>query len=168
MTFIPLWPETHVAKLKEYVETGFSFSQMAKLINEEFGSVYSRNACIGKAGRLGLGGRKFQVKRIASTGKAVIAARNISRRKPNPPKKFESLPPLPFTAREADAEPKHIAFEQLSAGLCKWPFGRALPFTFCGCATYSTERSYCPAHHGIGHVTVTERQASKIADKEAA
>jgi len=50
------WAEEHSQALREYLQKGLSFSEIAKAINARFNTAYSRNAAIGRARRLGLSG----------------------------------------------------------------------------------------------------------------
>lgn len=163
MTFVPLWPAPHCNALRKHVDAGLSFSACAQLINEQFGSHYSRNACIGKAKRLGL--ETYFALAKAAAGKTTSSVKKIRRRVQN---KFEALPPVPFVPREADAEPKHLAFEELRTGLCKWPFGASPPFSFCGCATYDNDRPYCPAHHAIAYDGFGKARSPSISPRREA
>src|SRR5882724_9154297 len=55
MTFTGKWPTEHDDALKEFFVQGMSFAKIAAEINARFrGASYSRNACIGRAHRLGL------------------------------------------------------------------------------------------------------------------
>lgn len=180
---VPSWPDDHCAALRKYAEAGLSFSQMAKLINDEFRSSYSRNACIGKAARLGIEGKKHSVKRKSTTGQAVIAARNIVRRK-KPPQfsprigSFVSTggnnsgQPIdrevePAPLRCIEVETLNIPFEELTGETCHWPEGEAPPFTFCGRKTLGSV--YCASHQrlSVGRGTISERLATYVS-KEAA
>lgn len=49
-----LWPTSHDEALIGYRDDGFSFTDCQTKINDKFGTTYSRNACIGRAKRLGL------------------------------------------------------------------------------------------------------------------
>lgn len=49
------WAPEHIAALREHMDKpGKSFTQIADLINSQFGTGYTRNSTIGKASRLGL------------------------------------------------------------------------------------------------------------------
>lgn len=47
------------------------------------------------------------------------------------------------------ARPLHIAFDELTSLTCRWPYGEAGPFTFCGCETQEG-RAYCKPHCELG------------------
>jgi GcrA cell cycle regulator len=48
------WEEAHSTALRELVEKGVPFSEVARALNKRFGTAYSRNAVIGRARRMGL------------------------------------------------------------------------------------------------------------------
>jgi hypothetical protein len=48
------WEEAHSSALRELDEKGVPFSEVARALNERFGTAYSRNAAIGRARRMGL------------------------------------------------------------------------------------------------------------------
>jgi GcrA cell cycle regulator len=50
------WAPEHSAALSEYLAQGMSYSEIARAINAKFNTTYSRNAALGRAQRMGLGG----------------------------------------------------------------------------------------------------------------
>lgn len=50
------WTDLQTAALKSFIERSFSFAETARKINREFGTEYTRNACIGRAQRMGFSG----------------------------------------------------------------------------------------------------------------
>jgi len=48
------WSAQHSEALREYVARGMSFSAIAKALNARFETLYSRNAALGRAKRMGL------------------------------------------------------------------------------------------------------------------
>ena len=50
------WAPAHCDALRECLARGMSFAEAADAINTRFGTAYSRNATIGRAKRMGLGG----------------------------------------------------------------------------------------------------------------
>src|ERR1700736_4794302 len=50
------WAPEHSDALREYFARDMSFSEIAKAINSKFKTAYSRNATLGRAKRMGLGG----------------------------------------------------------------------------------------------------------------
>src|SRR5450631_2931889 len=50
------WAEEHSKALREFLQSGMSYSRIADAINAKFKTAYSRNATIGRAKRMGLPG----------------------------------------------------------------------------------------------------------------
>ena|SRR5664279_41098 len=50
------WPSEHSDALREYHTKRMSYLEIAKALNANFNTRYSRNAVLGKSKRLGLGG----------------------------------------------------------------------------------------------------------------
>src|SRR5215475_4608133 len=48
------WPAEHIASLISWIKDGFSHGQASIELNKFYGTAYTRNACCGKAFRLGL------------------------------------------------------------------------------------------------------------------
>ena len=48
------WVEAHSVALRAYLDKGLSFSEIARTLNQQFGTAYTRNAAIGRARRMGL------------------------------------------------------------------------------------------------------------------
>jgi GcrA cell cycle regulator len=51
------WPSEHSEALREFHARGMSYLEIAKAINSNFNTRYSRNAVLGRSKRLGLNGR---------------------------------------------------------------------------------------------------------------
>ena len=51
------WPPEHSDALREYHAKGMSYLEIAKALNANFNTRYSRNAVLGRSKRMGLGGR---------------------------------------------------------------------------------------------------------------
>jgi hypothetical protein len=147
------WLPIHDDHLKTRYDDGDSFSEIAASMLENFDVVVSRNACIGRAHRLGLKassksgeGRKVQRNKTRSSraanskGGALAAKVNRS---------DTVVRPSAFQCREAgDAEPLHVDVLELTAGMCRWPYGDVAPYTFCG---QTASGAYCTAHSRIAY-----------------
>ena len=171
------WTDDQTKTLKSMLLAGAAYSEIAAAINAETGSSFTRNACIGKATRLGISG-----------------ATNLVRAKPTPMKRKQRLtvgvgaqvqairrkinaPPTPV---EDVFEPRIVAVEsnrktifELRAMECRWPDedrSEEGQHTFCGCATMMDGSSYCPAHAELskGQGTASERNALGLLRREAA
>lgn len=146
------WSKEDVANLCKHVTDGLSFSQIGEILGR------SRNACIGKAQRLGINrGRAAQ--------RAVRAPRSRRALRPEP---VAVKPVLAKTASELvhdkpeeplpkPSEPlagsRMIGLVALREGLCKWPIGdpRDLQFRFCG-ADCNRGEVYCSGHRRLAYV----------------
>jgi len=115
-----------------------SFTNIAAMLNAEFGLELTRNACIGKAHRLNLPLRLYP----NNTRKALLKPKV---RKMKPIKTDAPIPP-PTIVR--DPVPFALLITDLEYGDCKWPSGAAWehpPFFYCG-APSLVGRPYCLAH----------------------
>lgn len=149
-----LWQDQHVEALKRHVANGLSFSRISAELYAEFNVNYSRNACIGKAQRLGLSASKSAPKSDAVAHRLAVRAKEPSTRSTVGRMRsasFRSPSQRVRPLRAAPAEPLHLAFEDLQFGQCRYPFGEG-PFTFCGCPA---EGSWCDAHHVLVHARAT-------------
>ena len=145
------WAPAHSDALRKYFAMGMSFSEVARAINKEFKTHYSRCAAIGRARRLGLGGPVRPEEMIA----VVPKARSSSLHKMV--KSHEAL--ARWLARLGDrahmpklrcvaVEPRGLSLLELGAGDCRYPYGgdeEGEAITFCG-HPQREESSYCTAH----------------------
>jgi GcrA cell cycle regulator len=147
------WEDAHSVLLRELVEKGLAFSDVARALNERFGTAYTRNAAIGRARRMGLS-------TPASAGPAGVFA---APRKPDARKICQRrarilatpVPPRSTLERAAVLQlrcvavaPRHLSLIELEAGDCRYPYGgdaEGEPITFCGHPRREGS-SYCPSH----------------------
>jgi GcrA cell cycle regulator len=147
------WEEAHSIALRELVEKGVAFSEIARALNQRFGTAYSRNAAIGRARRMGLATPERE--RPGSILKAPKKpdARRIRERRAH---KLAPVAPRPNTIERAAAlqlrcvaiTPRHLALVDLEANDCRYPYGgdaEGEPITFCGHPRLEAS-SYCPSH----------------------
>jgi GcrA cell cycle regulator len=162
------WAPEHSEALREYLAKGMSYSETADAINTKFGTTYSRNAAIGRAKRMGLGGP------------------DRSDGRPNPPPKpsWPRLPklrerhasefvwPMPIFERMetvlrcVEIDPRHLSLIELQPGDCRYPYGgdeEGEAITFCGHPRRQGS-SYCTPHFHLtrGPGTVSERAAGTV------
>jgi GcrA cell cycle regulator len=145
------WAPEHSDALRECVGRSMSYSEIAEAINAKFGTSYSRNAAIGRAKRMGLGGpprpgsapcegpRRGSLPELRS-----VESRMPEFRWPIPP--FEPVDPVRL--RCVDIEPRHLALVELEAGDCHYPYGGDVEgeaITFCGHQRRAGS-SYCTPH----------------------
>lgn len=140
-----VWTDERVAKLKQLHAENYSFSA----IGEALGGV-SRNACIGKAKRLGLPERRKSWR----PSKKTLPWRRV-RVSPIvgllPDEQFEAAPlPTEFPA-EAIPLAQRKTFAQLQWHHCRFIYGSPASgdFFYCGGTKYAG--SYCAYHHAITH-----------------
>jgi hypothetical protein len=105
-------------------------------MNERFGGGFTRNCCIGRAGRLRLPPR-------------AVRPRPINPRKPKA--KVINMPvrvDAPIMPREAvrRSNSRHLTILQLDYGVCKFPEGDNPPYLYCGHPTRDGA-SFCPTHY---------------------
>lgn len=166
------WHVDHIEAMKGLLAQGLSSSQVAAALNDKFDTRYSRNAVIGKKIRLGIRdtAANIRLKSIRSLEKARAAPRRPQ--PPRPPKPLvEKLRPRPvqftcseFTGlRDADVVPLNISLHDLTAETCRWPYGDAAPFAFCGNPVWACG-PYCEPHTSLsqGRGTVGEQIALKL------
>jgi GcrA cell cycle regulator len=147
------WEAAHSAALRELVEKGLPFSEVARSLNERFGTAYTRNATIGRARRMGLSTpqrfnpasafpamKKPSAKRIREkSGRALV--KPVAR--PNTLERGSAL-----KLRCVAITPRHVALLDLEPGDCRYPYGGDAdgePITFCGHLRREGS-SYCPSH----------------------
>jgi hypothetical protein len=116
-----------------------SFVEIAKAMEVKFAITMTRNACIGKARRLGLPTRKFGTPR-PPVGRAALKPRKVA---------AVEAPIAPVEAIIPDVlPPEGLTIYQLREGICHWPLGKTYdypPFMYCGCPAL-LGRPYCEAH----------------------
>ena len=133
------WTPEQDKLLTELVVSGLSYSHIASALNEEMGSMFTRNSAIGRANRIGLRGAQGSHPRPAGPARAPRM-----RRAPGAPNVFikvkDTAPPLPNAT--ADVTPKLVELTEVTG--CRWPYGDA-DFRFCDHAKVKGF-SYCPGH----------------------
>jgi len=162
------WEEAHSAALRELVEKGLSFKEIARHLNERFGTAYTRNAAIGRARRLGLstpersgaGGvfaapRKPDARKICQKRARILA---------KPAVKLSTLERAAVLQLRCVAiTPRHLALIDLKPGDCRYPYGgdaEGEPITFCGHPRREGS-SYCASHfHLTSLPEVAEQRAA--------
>jgi GcrA cell cycle regulator len=138
-----------VDRLKElHGNPRLSFAKIAAELSGEFKIRVSRNACIGKATRIGL---PIRARTHAERGAIGHARRpkqtgTVKRIIGNRP---ERVAVYHEQIGLADVIPLHVSFDDLRHGQCRYPYGEG-PFTFCGCEALPS-LSYCEPHHRLTH-----------------
>jgi hypothetical protein len=147
-----VWDDQRIAILARMLKAGATFSEMALRINLKTGSQLTRNACIGKAGRLGLRGKtsRSQMREPVRAAKGnyssdgAVAGGILSRIKSKLNNDRAPVVALKVVHETVEQEPLHIALMDLTDHTCHWPYGDG-PFTFCGCPTLFP-KPFCSAH----------------------
>lgn len=150
MTIWEVGGQPLVDRLRELHGKDMSFARIANQLSAEFNIRVSRNACIGKATRMGFpirartyaerGARghvttpRKRVSRIQSAGVGIVRRVRVS---------IEEI-----RLQLADVVPLHVSFDDLRHDQCRYPYGDALPFTFCGCEKLPGA-SYCEPHQRL-------------------
>lgn len=177
------WKSEHSAALCEHLARGMSFSAIAEAINAKFNTVYTRNATISRARRMGLAHSdsderpspppqeaalpKLPETRSLSETKWLSETRSHRQRRAaefwRRPPAFESQP---AELRCADVVPRHLTLMDLAPGDCRYPYGgdtEGEAITFCG-HPKRLGSSYCAAHFDLaaGPGTAAERAAVPV------
>jgi hypothetical protein len=143
------WSKDRMARLRAlHRNDRLSFDAIAEALSEEFKVTLTKNACIGKARRMGLPERTTKRKRKVFRGDK--RRRQITLVAPAP---IEAeavpcvLPRWKVIADEAPAERGKLTLMQLDGNKCHWPSGDRVPYLFCGAPTAG--KTYCAYHTGI-------------------
>lgn len=160
------WPEEHVERLRVLWTSGLSAAQVARILADEFGAAYSRNAVIGVVHRRGLGGREtpsrpaklatpHRTRPIRPVKPPVLRVINNAQTFVEPPPRpprveikvgaFEPLPgstPLPIMDRPSRG--------------CKWPVGGEGADMLVCCELRVDDGPYCAHHAERGTVKTTK------------
>jgi GcrA cell cycle regulator len=165
------WPPEHSSALRRHIAAGLPFSAIAKAINLEFKTAYTRSGVIGRAARMGLGGSDRPQPSLQAgppcpervvrplpvePGSAVLRRLTAILKSQEPPK-----------LRCAEVEPRHLSLVELECGDCHYPYGgdeEGEVITFCG-HPRQPGSSYCTPHFLLSRnpVTSPEREAIDIA-----
>lgn len=133
------WPPEQIELLKVLTAKHFSAADIAKRINVQFGTRYSRSAILGKMHREGF--RKS----------SIVSVKKWAR-----PAKLRPAAPandLPVVTIQADADIVGVPFAEIGNGKCRWPIGdpRDSEFRCCG-AVIGAEETYCAAHSARAYI----------------
>lgn len=163
------WAPAHSDALRKYFAMGMSFAEIARAINAEFKTHYSRCAAIGRARRLGLGGNERPEEGVPVISKAQSSNLHRMVKSHEALAKWlarlghrKEMPRLRCVA----LEPRGLSLIELGADDCRYPYGgdgEGEPISFCGHPKRAGS-SYCTAHF---HLTrnpdaVPERAAGSV------
>jgi GcrA cell cycle regulator len=156
-----IWAPEHSDALRDCLSRGMSYGQAASAINARFGTEFTRNAAVGRAKRLRL--------KTALGRKGLLRPRRPAR----PPESAAKAPqkvvrpgdsaapaptPAPETVRPVKLrcvgiKPRLLAFADLAAGDCRYPYGgekEGEAYAFCGHPRVAGS-SYCRPHRQLTH-----------------
>lgn len=130
--YFEVWSAPMAHRLVQLLASNkLSFAGIADAINKEFGTEFTRNACIGKARRLSQPARQKPYLRGS-----------------RPPARVDApIPPKP-KPRPTKPRPTGIDIYQLGYGDCRWPLAdihEHPPYQYCGAAAM-VGTSWCPVH----------------------
>ncbi len=161
------WTDEHQSVLKTLVESGIAYSAIVIKLNATCGTVYTRNACIGRAKRQGLitptrepAPRK---PRNRSGEKRSTAHQSVQRIIGN--RRYEAVSnSAEFKLRCVEIVPRHLTLmEKDDRTDCSYPYGGFdEPITFCGHPKMEG-RSYCVPHFHLCRSLGT--RAEQMADR---
>jgi GcrA cell cycle regulator len=150
------WTEQRIARLRELHAEGWSFSEIAA----DLGEGLTRNACIGKAARIGLPGRERNAPKRGTTKRRqappkLRIVRRLQRTNPfnNDMKVVETVegdePISTLDPNDIPVEQRKTLLE-LEPNDCRWPYGDPGKdnFFFCG-APKVDGFSYCGTHRRV-------------------
>jgi GcrA cell cycle regulator len=142
------WSEERIEILRKEWAAGSSAAEVVEIL----GGVFTRNAVLGKVWRLGLADThpskprtppKPRV-RIRKPKVSIYAARwgavDQDTKEPTLPE-FDAVVP----------DPRNLSFEDLGTAHCRYPFGDAAPYLYCGHQRYE-DLPYCAAHCRVCYV----------------
>jgi hypothetical protein len=136
------WDEVRAARLRAlHANKQMSFDAIAAQLTVEFAMVVSKNACIGKARRMGLPKRPPKVFRGDKRRRAVTLVAPVAEAVPC------VLPRWKVLDMDRPAPGNRITLIQLNDNRCHWPHGDRAPYLFCGAPTAG--KTYCAYHTGI-------------------
>lgn len=143
---VVLWTAELDGLLRSLRAKGASFSVCAAKVSALAGRSLSRNACIGRAGRLGLPSGPPAAARAVRKRATEIAVK--ARLEKHPPKRA-SVPAEERVAPEPGFAPpdgkRLTALVDLGQCMCRWPYDAPPGVMYCGEATGHGE-SYCLPH----------------------
>jgi GcrA cell cycle regulator len=157
-----LWPEEHTQELTRLCGEKLSYRTIATMLNEKFGTSYTKNAVLGKAARIGIvkesapsvpGNRKPKADRkqpykARTPRKWVEAVRIVpANGNSNAMRVIRSVVMEQAKLRCVEIVPRHLSLIDLEPNDCRYPYGDD-HITFCGHQKMSGS-AYCVPHHAL-------------------
>jgi GcrA cell cycle regulator len=149
-----MWSQEEDKILTSMIEDGYTFSEIAPKVGK------SRNACIGRAGRLGLQQPEKAHGRNVTRSRVSTAPQ----RKTSPVARKRSWQPI----ADLTIRSNPVTLIELKDRHCRWPLGdpRDPDFCFCG-GPAGIGEAYCAGHMAMAYTTPAQRAAA-IRMQEAA
>jgi hypothetical protein len=145
------WPMGSEAKLEELWNQGLRASRCAVLVNQEFGTQFTRNAILGKVWRMGLSRNKKKLAKKLAPARVKKAARVEQAKTPQPqklpapPLVLCVVPPLPAWAPLPNVKPVPLA--SIQSTHCRWPVEVVGSTEYLCCGALKLETGpYCKLH----------------------
>jgi GcrA cell cycle regulator len=140
------WTSEMTRALMIWHGEGVPFTELAARLSAQFGVTLTKNACIGRARRMGL---------------PVRGPTNMERTLKQPRPKMIRVPRKVDAPIDPEPEPEvealpGVSIYQLTGTTCRWPLGSIMdrpPLRYCGCRC-DVEVPYCKEH------TITSRGSS--------
>ena len=158
------WEEAHSVALRAYLDKGLSFSEIARALNQQFGTAYTRNAAIGRGKRMGLAGpeRPDDFPKPPPKASRPRLERLRERHAPESGRPAPAFVPVETVKlRCVEIDPRHLCLLELERGDCRYPYGgdgEGEAISFCG-HPQRPGSSYCTLHFHLtrGPGTASER-----------
>lgn len=155
------WTPSAEATLRMLCADGMPYSQIAETITLMFTQPVTRNACIGKATRMGISDTKPSVR--TRTAREPRARRKLGRRR-GLPFVFGPSTGIPCDPGPTDLAPDHsecaVGIMHLRENMCRWPLGEpSAGMLYCGAVVEEMVchggelrlLSYCPRHARLAY-----------------
>jgi GcrA cell cycle regulator len=162
------WPDQHSKMLRELHAKGQSYAEIARALNTQFGTAYTRNAALSRGKRMGLVAPAAPKPARWPEPRRMSASAGTGRRSREPAGRPIAPPPpapaaAPVRLRCVGISPRLLSLDQLEPGDCRYPYGGDRdgdPITFCGHPRQAGS-CYCTPHF---HLT---RNPDAAADRPA-
>ncbi len=161
------WPEEHTQALKDYVALELSYAEIEIAINEKFGTSYTRNALIGRAGRIGISNTdrtKIGIRKSkGGEHRAILRIRAMNGNSNHLRIHRTTASAEARKLRCIEIIPRNIVLmdDDFKDGVCKYPYGDGPIFTFCGHPSQKGSR-YCVPHHHVVYVAPTPSKSASL------
>lgn len=132
------WTDAKIATIKRMWAEGYSSGYIGNQVGK------SRNAVIGKLGRMGLVGDPEANRKRALVREQAGRKRRMARQRTAAP---ISPPVVQKPPRVTPAPANGIPIEALTNTTCRWPVHDQLPGRYCG--AHSHTGRYCPEHEAL-------------------